>query len=280
MTEPQQESPVVTPVYGIDPHLTEISTPEILPPARDQLASLTTYLRFLAATDDGQAVAKALVMGALAPMSLVAGHLYAALDDEHLTLVGSYGFTDAELEGFRKIPISLRLPLTNAFTTMRPFTTNGTEIVELFPLLSMPQVYGTGDWRFNASSLIAVPIIHQGVGIGVFGLALNSVLSLDADDAWYLDSVAAATALWLVRRLDAAGDALDRRGNLEAMPLITSRQRTVIELVGQGYTNSEIARQVGYSVPTIKKDLQYIMTLCDVHDRRQVFAVAKRVGLI
>lgn len=109
---------------------------------------------------------------------------------------------------------------------------------------------------------------------------MNSVLSLDADDAWYLDSVAAATALWLVRRLDAAGDALDRRGNLEAMPLITSRQRTVIELVGQGYTNSEIARQVGYSVPTIKKDLQYIMTLCDVHDRRQVFAVAKRVGLI
>ena len=279
MASPQQALSVAT-VQGIDPHLTEMSTEHVQPPARDRLASLTTYLRFLASTDDGQAVAKGLVMGALAPMGLVAGHLYAALDEEYLTLVGSHGFTDAELEGFRKIPISLRLPLTNAFTTMRPVTTNGIEVVELFPLLGMPQVAGSADWRFTASSLIVVPIIHQGVGIGVFGLALNGVLSLDADDAWYLDSVAAATALWLIRQLDAARGTMDRRGNPEATPLITARQRTVIELVGQGYTNGEIARQVGYSVPTIKKDLQHIMTLCDVHDRRHVYAVAKRVGLI
>ena len=279
MAEPQQVHPV-TPVYGIDRHLTEIPSGEIRPPMRDGLASLTAYLRFLASTDDGQAVAKALVLGALAPLGLMAGHLYAALDDEHLTLIGSHGFTDTELEGFRKIPVALRLPLTNAFTTMRPFTTNGAEIVELFPLLGMPLVSGNDAWRFTASSLIAVPVIHQGVAIGVIGLALSRVLTLDADDAWYLDSVAAATALWLVRQLDSAQGTQQRRGAFEATPLITTRQRQVIELVGQGYTNGEIARQVGYSVPTIKKDLQYIMTLCDVHDRRHVYAVAKRAGLI
>ncbi|MFM8352704.1 MAG: response regulator transcription factor [Actinomycetales bacterium] len=279
MEDAQQVVPV-EPVYGIDPHLTAVSTADLQPPARDALASLTTYLRFLASTDDGQAVAKALVLGALAPMGLVAGHLYAALDDEHLTLIGSHGFTDAELEGFRRIPLTLRLPLTNAFTSMRPFTTNGAEIVELFPLLGMPQVVGTDDWRFTASSLIAVPVIHQGVSIGVIGLALNSVLTLNADNAWYLDSVAAATALWLVRTLDTARMSVERRAAFDSTPLITARQRTVIEMVGQGFTNGEIAKQVGYSVPTIKKDLQYIMTLCDVHDRRQVYAVAKHVGLV
>jgi len=279
MTDPQQTGSTwpIEPVYGIDPHL---ANKEFQAPARDPLASLTTYLRLLASTDDGQAVAKALVLGALAPLGLVAGHLYAALDDEYLTLIGSHGFTDAELEGFRKIPVAVRLPLTNAFTSMRTFTTNGAEVVELFPLLGMPQVIGTDDWRFTASSLIAVPVIHQGVSIGVIGLALTSVLTLDADDAWYLDSVAAATALWLIRTLNAAQMSVERRPPFDSRALITARQRTVIEMVGQGFTNGEIAKQVGYSVPTIKKDLQYIMTLCDVHDRRQVYAVAKRVGLV
>jgi DNA-binding CsgD family transcriptional regulator len=265
-------------VYGIDEHLAEMSTEELQQPPRDRLAALTTYLRLLASTDDGEAVARSLVKGALAPLGLLAGHLYAALDEQHLTLVGSHGFTDAELEGFRKIPLSLRLPLTNAFTTMRPFTTNGSEIVELFPLLGMPQVYGGDDWRFTASSLITVPVIHQGVAIGVIGLALNSVLTLDADDAWYLDSVAAATALWLNRQM--APNEVSRLTNVETAPLISERQRTVIELVGRNLTNNEIARQVGYSVPTIKKDLQAIMTLCGVHDRRKVFAEAKRLGLV
>ncbi len=268
----------IEPIYGIDEHLAEMSTEELQQPPRDRLAALTTYLRLLASTDDGEAVARSLVKGALAPLGLLAGHLYAALDEQHLTLVGSHGFTDAELEGFRKIPLSLRLPLTNAFTTMRPFTTNGSEIVELFPLLGMPQVYGGDDCRFTASSLITVPVIHQGVAIGVIGLALNSVLTLDADDAWFLDSVAAATALWLNRQM--APDEVRRHTNVDTAPLISERQRTVIELVGRNLTNNEIARQLGYSVPTIKKDLQAIMTLCGVHDRRKVFAEAKRLGLV
>jgi DNA-binding NarL/FixJ family response regulator len=142
----------------------------------------------------------------------------------------------------------------------------------------MPQVYGGDDWRFTASSLITVPVIHQGVAIGVIGLALNSVLTLDADDAWYLDSVAAATALWLNRQM--APNEVSRLTNVDTAPLISERQRTVIELVGRNLTNNEIARQVGYSVPTIKKDLQAIMTLCGVHDRRKVFAEAKRLGLV
>ena len=42
---------------------------------------------------------------------------------------------------------------------------------------------------------------------------------------------------------------------------ISERQREILELVGLDRTNGEIAKSLGYSVPTIKKDLQHLMKL-------------------
>ena len=53
-----------------------------------------------------------------------------------------------------------------------------------------------------------------------------------------------------------------------------------IELVGLDRTNGEIAKSLGYSVPTIKKDLQHLMKLLGTHDRRSTAGRAREIGLL
>ena len=51
-------------------------------------------------------------------------------------------------------------------------------------------------------------------------------------------------------------------------------------MIGQDRTNREIARRLGYSVPTIKKDLQQLMKLLGTHDRRSTAGRAREIGLL
>ncbi len=61
---------------------------------------------------------------------------------------------------------------------------------------------------------------------------------------------------------------------------ISERQREILELVGLDRTNGEIAKSLGYSVPTIKKDLQHLMKLLGTHDRRSTAGRAREIGLL
>jgi DNA-binding CsgD family transcriptional regulator len=51
-------------------------------------------------------------------------------------------------------------------------------------------------------------------------------------------------------------------------------------MIGEERTNSEIARKLGYSIPTIKKDLQEIMKLLGTTDRRATAGRAREIGLL
>ena len=44
--------------------------------------------------------------------------------------------------------------------------------------------------------------------------------------------------------------------------------------------SSKIAKSLGYSVPTIKKDLQHLMKLLGTHDRRSTAGRAREIGLL
>ena len=61
---------------------------------------------------------------------------------------------------------------------------------------------------------------------------------------------------------------------------ISERQRQILELVAFDHTNGEIAREIGYSIPTIKKDLQQIMRVLGTADRRSTAGRAREIGLL
>jgi DNA-binding NarL/FixJ family response regulator len=62
--------------------------------------------------------------------------------------------------------------------------------------------------------------------------------------------------------------------------LLTRREVEVLQLVGRGYTNGQIARSLFVSVSTVKKYVQRIIAKLGVSDRTQAAVKANGMGLL
>ena len=249
-------------------------------PGIDRMHALANYSRFLSANPAPRPVARAMVLGALAPVQCTGVFIFIAEqhpDHAHavLNVLSTYGFSDAEVATFSVLPLDLPLPVTESVTSGRVVVTEGAQVVELFPLLQAPDLQAALPKRMQTSTLVCLPLVWQGIPIGACSLfaAPEAVRSLD--DLEYLQAVADVSALWLAAR----GGAEDPHPT-GPPPMLTERQRQVLHLLGHGRSNGEIAAQLGYSVPTIKKDVQRIMALCGVRTRKDVPAKAEKFGLL
>jgi DNA-binding NarL/FixJ family response regulator len=84
----------------------------------------------------------------------------------------------------------------------------------------------------------------------------------------------------LLRRDDRAG-AQPRRTDAGAAPgSLTHRELTVLRLVAEGYSTSEIAEQLAYSERTVKSALHDLTSRYQLRNRSHAVAFAMREGLI
>ncbi len=74
---------------------------------------------------------------------------------------------------------------------------------------------------------------------------------------------------------------LERRGptNLGGLEALSPREREVLQLLVQGLTNKEIAREMQYSVATVKSTVQRIIDKLGVSDRTQAAVLAVQAGM-
>ncbi|WP_293915007.1 response regulator transcription factor [Deinococcus sp.] len=72
---------------------------------------------------------------------------------------------------------------------------------------------------------------------------------------------------------------VDRLPQVE-VPRLTPRERDVLPLLAQGYSNKEIARSLGVSPDTIKDHLARLYTKLDARDRTDAVGRARTLGLI
>jgi two-component system NarL family response regulator len=75
-------------------------------------------------------------------------------------------------------------------------------------------------------------------------------------------------------------DIAARLAERAAGPTLTQREIQVVELVGQGMRNKEIAAALGISEDTAQVHLKNIMAKLHVHDRSAAITVALRRGII
>lgn len=61
---------------------------------------------------------------------------------------------------------------------------------------------------------------------------------------------------------------------------LTNREAEVLELVGQGKSNREIAKQLVLTEATVKSHLTHIFTKLNVNNRTSAVATARRRGII
>lgn len=69
-------------------------------------------------------------------------------------------------------------------------------------------------------------------------------------------------------------------GDEEPLDRLTPREREVLELIGHGFPNKRIARELGLSEKTVKTHVGHVLAKLEVTDRTQAAVVAVRAGLV
>jgi DNA-binding CsgD family transcriptional regulator len=249
----------------------------------DRTTALSYFLRFLAGNPDGDAAARALVLGAMAPLGVVAANVYAHDRESTLELVGNYGIDDENMSSYRVIPVTMPMPLSEAFVSLNPVLVPAASLLERYPIFSSDPGLADGSTLQDArnGTLVYAPILNSGVPIGSLALAQADAPGWEPADWQYLDGVIAALSMWMNNQREILVDRWRRASPSPAREVrISERQREILELVGLDRTNGEIAKSLGYSVPTIKKDLQHLMKLLGTHDRRSTAGRAREIGLL
>ena len=74
----------------------------------------------------------------------------------------------------------------------------------------------------------------------------------------------------LIRQVTTRDDAHEREGAKQRLDELTDREREVAEAVGRGLSNSQIARELYLSIPTVKAHISRLLAKLDLENRVQI----------
>ena len=234
-------------------------------------AALSALLSVLADLPDGAAVGQAVMQGVLGPYGCDLALVYALRTDGSAhDLVAGFGLGQRETAIYSSVPADSRLPGAEAARTGVDRIMAAGEVAESYPLAApffrvRPQA---GDIAFMV-------LRHRGAPLGfcVFGFPepVHATWQLRVT----MDGLLAALSLWLLTR-----PASEIAGRALREPLTTSpRQREVLVLMREGYSNADIARQLGYSIATVKADITAMSAMLGARGRADLLAKAAQAGL-
>lgn len=117
---------------------------------------------------------------------------------------------------------------------------------------------------------------HEVVGAASAG-AVGYLLK-DSPAKQLLDGIRAANRGESVMASEVMGTLMGQMTN--PVGALTNREAEVLELVGQGKSNREIAKQLVLTEATVKSHLTHIFTKLNVNNRTSAVATARRRGII
>ena len=107
------------------------------------------------------------------------------------------------------------------------------------------------------------------------GEQLHRAVRIVAEGGAWLDPAVTSRVLAVYRTAPAAPPAPPR-----TLDLLTSREREVLSLIGQGHTNAEIARQLFVGEGTVKTHINHVFTKLNLRDRAAAIIFAYDHNLI
>jgi DNA-binding NarL/FixJ family response regulator len=151
-----------------------------------------------------------------------------------------------------------------------------------FPALAINSSIWEGLGEASDSGfLISVPIFASGITVGAFGFVSGQTRGFIDGYAPIISSISSALALWMTHpRMQAYVQTTGLTGAASDSLHLTSRQRQILLLVEDGKSNAAIAHALGYSLSTVKQELQRTLHTLRVDGRRGAVARARELGLL
>lgn len=253
----------------------------------DVLGTSPAFVNVISNRPDGHTLMSALCGGPMARYEAVAASLHGVDGDRrNLLLAGHHGF-DQGIDDYQAVPVEWDFPITRVFHSTQPLILPTKGIDETFPLLvplrdSPPDDDEAVNLTDLGSTLVVLPILYAGTLTGV----CTVITRLDGPWDWpglaHLQGTSAAIGLWQrISHLDGAQDSARRRAGRGRIPAngLTNRQHAIIELIRDGKSNASIAKSLGFSVGTIKAEVQYLLTLLSARNRKEIVERADLVGI-
>lgn len=154
--------------------------------------------------------------------------------------------------------------------------------------LSMPQLDGVQAasriLELNTPTQVVVVSMHADTAIiqGLVRRGVKGYLLKDALSSELVLAIRSASAgkLYLSPTISESVMNMLLSPTGDSGPTLTAREREVLQLVAEGYTNTAIATMLSISVKTVEKHRANLMTKLEVDDLATLIRVAIRRGLI
>lgn len=249
-------------------------------PPSESNGGLPRFLQYLATLPHPDAVARALLLGPMSNFDAVTISITQIIGND-LELHGTHGYTAGEVDGYWRVPLSIPTPFNRCVHEAEVLIDEIEEVTTRFEALKVDEDLWQGFMdRFGVGQVISAPIVLQGTVIGAFGGITRSKRTWSSLDFAVLDGISSALGLWMTHP-DAPAKTSDRlRRPDPALLHLTERQKQILVLVEAGKSNTSIAHALGYSVSTIKQELQKVMKTMGLSDRLEAAARARKVGLL
>ena len=191
----------------------------------------------------------------LSPKSIFIGEVDSA---GFLNHKASFGFERKDLDQWQKLSLGLDIPITRAVTSNKCIIVNSPE--EFYGNYPVATELGAVDT--NWKSCIAIPVLPQ----GVYFLILDSKPKKDSEFEHFLRAVGQIMMIYLnsVKLNKASVNSNGTSGEL------TSRQKIILSFLEKGFTNPQIAQEIGYSESLVRHETIEIYSKLKVSGRREL----------
>ncbi len=252
--------------------------------------SVLDLVDFLLARPNCDQIAQHLVLRLLSHHHLRAAVISVFTPDASLNEIGAFGMSEPSLDGFWRLSLDERTPLTDAVRTGEPvILLTAEEVEERYPLLC------TGGCRPDPLAVWPLVLPDEYVGSIEFTFTATPDVETLRSDA---TGIAAVLALYLsllrevpnsappstvpgAAEVDPAATGVPELRLVRAEPApLTRRQLQILLLMERGLTNAQISSVIGFSESTVGQDSLEIYRHFDVHGRRAAVERARARGLI
>ena len=232
----------------------------------DYFEMILGTLKALSDADNADTFCRSMALNVLQDFGVIATYVARLDSDNHISMIGSYGYSQQRVENTGRPSIWENMSITETIRTgkVMVYETWGQYIAK-YPekehLASPGQAF------------VCLPLRYRGATSGGFGITFSQPLDGVGLDPriWEVFSSAGEVFLsksWsseLVRNPVPVNEYGEDA--LFAVESLSEREKSVLDLVAKGLTNEQIAKQLSYSSSTIKQNTIRIFKVLGVKSR-------------
>lgn len=241
--------------------------------AAPQMSALEAYLITRPDPDD---LARWLTLELFAQWQARAAYLGQVRSDGQLHRTGSFGFSDETVAGMSSLSLWDAMPMTRVLPSAEPLVLNRASHARAG--YAWPE--GSAWTRLG---VLAASVPGDGSPAGSWLVLMDGDPPFKGEMARLAGDVSRALALVWSGESEVRGalrGTATRSGAGTGSGQLTDRQIAIVQLMGEGLTNNEIAERIGFSVSTVRQEGMAIFRFFGVGTRVEAVAAAQQAGLV